>query len=700
MAGEPEIGMPSFSGAKTRWVHVKKAGSLNNAVQNQILNTSRQEATEVSRKIIALRGKAEEYAATAYSAIWDCMRFEARVPSVSYVAPQQHTPHLITGQGDAKAPFEIDEFKPAEFSRFTPATTTAKPFSPSPDVAEPTLSDPTFSDPPTISAGNMIAPTAPQMQATKTKDAPQIEIQSPTMPHVPAPDSPPDIALQNITFGDVLPMPDLPPPIDIAALDEAIARLHSAMARQVHLPKYNPVIADHVMGAVGRLLADDLAIDAQKVLSPVVARQQESTQEHDDMLSGLWANRGMSAASDVVLPQYQQAMQDRDKAWVARDNATALALWRDDELASAYRAGVTAHSAMIDIELRLYDMEFDALLLRAEAELERAKAMASVYNGVRYILEAKAEQAFAEYARIEGKARRYRANAALAQEQGRINEAVADAFSAGERAKQIDADLFSAKVGINDARVRAFRAKMDALAAQAKALNVEGEQYKAAVLTWEAEVEQANAQYKQASGRARVVMARNQAEAAKAGFSGVKNEMVSAQARKIAAEVSGELAGIRARVQARAAQYANVEGVNAVESMKPQIADSKYDAQVAQWGARFDEKISIMEGRAAEYKTAASFFNQSYRMNSRARELSMQANQQLVKAYLHAEEAGSAAAAAVESGRLAGYRANANLQASAGFRSTTSTGRTGSESYLTSVSESDNETIHSLVDKE
>lgn len=679
----------SFPGATTPWQSVSGTTGLTFGPINQIESKASSQASNIASIIGDLRGQAEDYASGAIANINAAMRFSETVAGVTFVPPTFASASLRDAADSLGAPPSLSTVPSGGAASFG-ATMASASFSPAGGAAAPAVGDlPDFGN--VTSTGTSLgAPTAPAFPSVSIRAAPQVNIRVANVPKPSPPSAPSGMGIQAGGFGGALTELQVAE-IDGSEIGEALSRLRSIAGRRLTLPRPNRKF-EEIFEVVGSLLSGDLVIDADALVDSANARVRAAGDAHDQSLLRLWSDRGMTAPSDGAVGAYNTAMRVASERDAAANNVAAQGRWLDDSIKAAYEVGVAAHSMMIDMEMSLYDLEFDALLKEAEARLEMTRAAVSAYNGAVALYKAKLATLGANYAMAEASASRYRGQADVVRENGRLNAAIADAFAAGEKAKQIDAQLFEAQGGANEARVKAFESEMRGLAAKAKAMQVDVERYKGSVVAWEASVESARAQYRQASNQARLVAAKNQAEAARVKASSVHNEAVAVQARAIAANTSAQAAKIRADIQQRASRYAGVEATNAIESAIPAGQAAHYEAAVSRWAATQENKAGLLEGRAAEMAAAAKFFVATSESEHRAAQLTQEWKQQLAEAHRTVSEAAARAGAAVESGRLSGYRASSAVTASGNLSAGWTHTLSASDSYSSSVRETDSKT--------
>lgn len=669
----------NFAGASTPWRTVNGQTTTSFGPGNSIESKAVGTARDIAGKIGALRAQAEGYAAGAYSSIDACMRFSASVPKVTFVTPTYSSAALQSGDVGGEPGVDAPA-SPGGVASFNPPSNTAS-FSSGSAGAPPVGTLPRIGDVSSdISFG---APAAPSAAGLTIAPAPSLTISIGNVPDVAAPSAPGSIELGSVDLGEVAGFSV--PGLADGEITQALDRLRSMSAGAVRIPRPD-LVFPQVFEVAGSLLSGDLVVDSDAVLRQSDERVRRASDRHDTAFAQIWSDRGFSVGA--VAP-YNAVMRARAEADALSNNTAAAGRWLDDALLAAYTVGVAAHGMMLDLEMSLDDLEFEALLAEAEARLEQGRAVVAAYNGAAAVFRARVAASEAAYVVAETEAARYRTQVDLVQEQQKLNGAIADNFKAGEQAKQAEVQLFAAKVSGNEARVSAFEAQMRAEAAKVKTLQLDAEKYKAQVLAWEAQVEQVRSQYMQSRNKARMTAAQNQAIEAGVRASGALNEAIGVQARQAAAETAASAAKLRAEIQRRSSEHAAADAKNTFEAVVPKIAVAKYEAEVMSWAAQLDQKTGMLDGVAAEMSASARFFVSASESESRAAQISQNAQQQLAEAYKTAAEAAGRAGAAVESGRLSGYRATASLNARASLGADENYALSASDNFTESVRETD-----------
>jgi hypothetical protein len=674
----------SFVGATTPWETRTGTATSTFGPLERIDANANSTAFDIAAKVGALRAQAEGYASEAYANINACMSFSDSVSKVTFTAPEFQSADLQNTS--VSEPPDIDPApRSNDLSSFNPTTNTGS-------FASGTASAPSVGvlpDMPDMGlAGSYGAPIAPGAMSVTIPTPPRVSF-DPIDVASPTPPSAPSIPDTDIEIVELLPFPEIPP-MDAGDLDAALSALKSLLSKRITIPQPAlkfPLIFD----VVGQLLSGDLVVDSDAIVRQSDARIEAASDLHDRQMARLWADRGFD--HQPAIDTYNAVMRAKADADRAYNNIATQGRWTQEALMAAYEVGVAAHGMMIDLTIAMDEIEYEALLATAESQLELAKASVAAYNGAAQMYRIQAAALEASYADAMAQASAFRSRVRIEESKERMNAATAEGFAATESIKRTQVKLFDTQVSINESKVRSFISEMNALAQRARVLNeIDLEQYKARVLTWTAEVESIKGQIAQARNKARTVAIQNEAIVAQVRSGQAANDVVAANARQIAIETSAKANELRAAIQTRSARYAEVEAKNMNESVTPDITASKYEGDVTKWAATLDQETGLLEGNASEMSAAARFFVSVSESQSRAAQISQQAQQQLAEAIRTAADAAGRAGAAVESGRLSGYRASATLSARASLSADQGYSLTASDGYTDSVTQSDTRT--------
>lgn len=671
----------TFPGAETSWVSV---GPVAGATQSKVQEVEQQataESNNIAYMVTRLRAQAEAYAERGYKAIDDCLGFSARIKDVNYSIPERLNAPLIAARGSAGTP-ELSLPSAAGISGFS-GSFSIEEMPDSGSATAPETQGLTIPDAPKTGVA-WTAPVAPIGQAINVRPAPEVHVEVGALPELPSVAGAPALKTQLPPLSAHQPL--VVAPLDGGAIEAALDRLKGTRGAGAAIPDYVQRLPE-IFTVAGTFLAQDMVIDAAAIIRNVEARAFEAGAAHDRLLMGMWAE----FEQDDAVSQYNQRMAARVAGQMRTQNAAQCALWEYGTLGDAYQIGVAAHSMMMDIELSLHDVEFSDAMAQAEHAMQIAKAVVTAYRGAQALLQHEIESHGVAYINEEARAKRYRAQADAAQEQSRLNGAVADAFVASERAKQLQKDQFGAEVGLNEARQQAYKTRMRALSAQASTLGAEVDRYKTDVLQWEGGLTQVQAQYKQLRARARAVVAQNQNEATRIRLQGIQNDVVGVEAQRLAAQTQARAAKLRANAAARSAKYVGAEARNAQEGVMAQWQDMSYQGRLAGWRSTLDAGLAELDGVAAEQGAAARFFAATSDALHRADQITQSAQTAVAQAYENCREAAGRAGAAIEAGRMGGVSIRTSLGASAGYSASRAGSITDSVTYGEGVTESHSE---------
>jgi hypothetical protein len=605
---------------------------------------------EIADLVTELEKRAADAALDAEAAIKAALAFKPAFDPVKSNAPEFDEPEFALGEY-GEVPAVAAYLAPEALTVYAPKQLSATLSEGS--VAAPVSGVIAISDPAGL-GGSSGTPSAPSGTTLTVSNAPTFSVVVDDVPAAPAVPTLVDVdvvasyqPLQTATFTH----------IDSTDLDTAAARLRTALAlSSVVLPDYSyhiPLVFD----AVGSLLAAtgiqtaDILVDADKITKP-----------HTSRLDAMWSKRQHDAPESYT---YSNVMHDKFSARVDRSNTIQQAKWTAEALITGMELGVAAHSMLIDIESSIYDMRFQANMMQADAQLEMAKAAVALYNANVSIYAAEAEVYNGELAKLSADVEKYKSEMALEELKGRVNTSRSEAFSAEERSKGVQAALYDAKIKVQAAKVSAYAASLRALAGQVMQQEAVVENYKASVIEWEADLKNIAANYDLYSAKTKGIVAQMRGEAAKQSVTVADNRGVEAKAQIEAARVSVKAARIKAELAGKTAEHTHVIEQNSAISAGYNVAAANYSAQVAQWSVGYKQRASAFEGTQLYLNAAQNYMTRSTESYARAARLTQQVGTQVATAQAQLAETAGRAGAAIEQGRLAGFRASTSASAGA-----------------------------------
>jgi hypothetical protein len=635
---------------------------------------------DVDRLFGELEQRAEASAKDAEAAIKAALRFKPNFDSVNSTTPSFSEPDFQDGTyGDAPSPEKYTAPEAAQPFRvksldgnFTEQSTTAPP------DAELKF------QPPSPMGATSGAPSAPGSATVSVNGAPTFDVvveDAPALPELPA-----LVNVEIITKYQPIKTTNFPP-INSSELERAATRLSTALSlSSLTLPNYSyhiPLVFD----AVGSLLSstgiqtDDILVDAHTITEP-----------HTTRLHAMWSKRRHDAPE---VSAYTHLMRDKLTARVDRSNTIQQAKWTAEALITGMELGVAAHSMLIDIESSIYDMRFQANMMQAEAQLELAKAAVSIYNANVSIYAAEAEVYNGELAKLSADVEKYKSEMALEELKGRVNTSRSEAFSAEERSKGVQAALYDAKIKVQAAKVQAYAASLRSLAGQVMQQEAAVEQYKAGVIAWEAELKRIAMDYDMYSTKTKGIVAQMRGEAVKQSVTVANNRALEAKVQIQAARIGVKAAKIKAELTAKTAEHTHIIEQNSAISAGYNVTVADYAAQVARWSVGYKQRAAAFEGTQLYMNAAQSYMTRSTESYARAARLTQQVGTQVTTAQAQLAETAGRAGAAIEQGRLAGFRASKSASAGAsisGDRSW-SLSKSSSSSFSAGYGESVQESI-------
>ena len=671
----------SFAGAETPWASQSATfiSAFGTPAAEQMANT---EAGNIASKINELRGEANALADQALRYINECAAFTASPVTVVYTPPTYAagqynkanvgSPPSVTPTAGNANPASIKTI-----NRIDPLVDSHGSFGSLPS----TSTEPTDSSLGTIPA----APQDPVVDNITLAPAPSITV-NPKPISIPAA---PSISTEAPTIGD--PMTPKPLKVEVDDADDvqnAIDALRSIASQTATSP---PLIWQfpEIFTAIGMMISGNSPL-YKTIIEDSITRASAFDDQYTEAVSTIWSRRNMTSYSDNAMPEFVSRETTRMTEQRAVFKRMLEGLWKDDLFKLGLRLGAAAYALAIDMKINMFNIQFDALMGAAEAQLELVKAAEMAYKGTLATLEAEAARLTAEYAVASAKADVFNLTADVQTNKADVNRAIASVFEASESAKTVELQLAEVDKYSDIARLKNYEGRMKEIAASAETAALGLEKFKSRVAKWGADIMAHKVEFEQYKGRASRVKANNNAKVA--SLSAKEAEYASdvadtaVNAAKASIKAGEELFDIAVRTGALAA----TEYTNLIAASSDKEALAVYMLQAGAEAARLMSERAELAGITEENQGAAAFFTAAAEAAGRAADLTQASNIQLSEAYATAQEAAGRAAAAVETGRLSGWNASATISASGTLDAAITDALTGSESFSTSITQASN----------
>jgi hypothetical protein len=472
---------------------------------------------------------------------------------------------------------------------------------------------------------------------------------------------------------------------DIAAAIAALTSIVSA----TYPPPANPNIFPELLTAVGMMIAGNSPLH-KAIIDAAITRAEEFDNKYNDDVNSIWSKRGASAYSDTYIAEFvtRETLRMTTQRNIYKRMITEL--WKDDQFVAGLKLGAFAHNMQMDMKIAEFDMQFNALLGTAEAQLELIKSAEYAYKGAIATLEADAANLTAEYASASSDADVFNTMAGVQASKADVNRAIASVFEAQESAKSVEIDLAEVGKYGDVALLKAYEANMKLLSAQAELATLDLEKYKGDVAKWGADIIDHKVELEQYKARASRVKAANTAKISALTSQEADHSVSVADTTIDAAKASIKAGKEVFDATLRAGQIADTEYKNMLAAATDKEAMAIYMLDTGKEAARIMSLRAELAGITEENQSASSFFTAAAEAAGRAADLTQASNTQLSEAYATAQEAAGRAAAAVETGRLSGWNASATISASGTLDASWSSSSTSNTSFNTSVTQAQN----------
>lgn len=453
-------------------------------------------------------------------------------------------------------------------------------------------------------------------------------------------------------------------PVQTGELDRAIANIGAA--KFTEMPQYDNLLPE-LMTYVGTLLSGKIVGDA-KEYEPFATHVRGTD---------IWSKRGInvpdfSAYADNLTEKMAARAGDKNKAFAADARAEAILI--------GYDIGLAAYGVLLEIESARISAEFDKSMAEAKAHLEKIKASEAVYNAMVAIYQAAVAEYNAELIKLAADVDKFKAEIGIESMMARINAAKADAFAATERAKGLVVREFLAKVGEQESRLSLYAAQLGQFDAVLAKQDAEIAKYLGRITEWEAALAEAESSYKTYSANVKAYVARLKAGEAHQQIQQVEHGVVAALAKQQAVQVDMLANKMVADARVRATSYDVTDAQNAMKGIEYQIKEAQYSASALDWGRANAENIMEWRGIAADARAKIQFAQQVMQSAGRAAQLTQSGNIQLANAYAAINEAAGRAGAALQQGKMSGFRTSVALSAAGSISGSLGWGYSDSQS--------------------
>jgi hypothetical protein len=379
----------------------------------------------------------------------------------------------------------------------------------------------------------------------------------------------------------------------------------------------------------------------------------------------MWAKRGMSAPSyQAQANQYAITRANQEEKYFADSNKAAFSVAAYNEVTDGIKLFPVVFAATQDLKIAQLDLDIRREILRAGvATLSLITAAAEAEA---FVLEAKVKAANARAlgSAAKAKAQGYKDVVQVAEAQVDMNKATARGYAAAQRAKRLQAQAYGSQVRAERAKMDGYLAQTsgeyDLLAAQA---GYAGARIKGEVARYLGDISRMEGEYRADAAQASAVSARNRAAATIVAAQG---EVIGAGAAKNSAEsarVSAEIAAMESKLQNNAGAYLTNELANTISASKARAEMLKYQIGAITEGLIQEAESGRLEGQEQEFRSAARHFKALSESAMQTAKLCQQINVEAAEAESRLKVSVGQALAAVESGRLSGYRASISTEA-------------------------------------
>jgi len=564
------------------------------------------------------------------------------LPSVTYVAPVWTSPGIQT-VADSELTITYAPSATNQVQWVSP--TLNRVSEPKVSITAPTQSLPTIPD---VVSGSLptTAPAGLPAYELSVSSAPAFSLPA---RHI---DSVQEVDLESVTFS-------LPNPIsldtfslslDYSLLDEALSRLNSIVFPESTIPDYEQLF-DDIFTVAGSMISGD-GPDTTLFLQDSITPR---------LLGASIGKRGLTAVPAAY--GYDAFIGTLLSAYITDSKTLFDATYADDIVQASFKIATKAETLLIDIAVGVNDARFKRRVALAEMNLEVAKGLAAYYNGLVAELEGKVLEYNAGLTRLQLLAEAAQANARLAKATGEVNQAVGRNFAIQEKGKALDAKVFSALVASEAAKLEGMKGEIAEVEAGLAQAQVGLANYMNTTTQYSGEVARIKGVYDKYKASTLATIEQNRAGEAIARSSALELRGVASAAGAAAARAGVESIQLSRAAELAKASYVDQTNINDLAAYD--VAKKLESFVVSSSEARIEAaQREVHPASVADIgKAIASFSSNAMQSAGRAAALAQQANETLARAYAAAYEVAGKAGAAIQTGKLSGYRVSATLSA-------------------------------------
>lgn len=648
-------------------------------------NQAYEKAEELSDGIVTLidnlRNAAATSASNAENYIRQALQFNSTLEVLEYDAPEFDAPDANEADfGNMPSVSDPGELPP--ITPFTPIEDSAT-FTPGANISAPSIQSLSISAPPSTAPG-MASPAQVDQLDVTSKTAPTLEYSLKDLPTPSALAAAPELDIEiNLTPID----PAQFTPLDDSDLEAAISRMNAnAKFDEIEFEDFEH-LAPKVFDVVGQLLSGELVGEILGDFSTMVVPPKTITLIHDSRVNAIWAKRGFTQPE--AIGPYVAKMRSKVGDRIGRSELIQREKWQHQAMLAGYDLGVVAYSLLIDIAMTKNNLEFAALTAEAETAIELTRAAVAAYNAKVSIYAAEAEVYNSELVTFNAALAEYKNRMSVEELKGRVNTTLSDAFSAGERAKAIEAAKYETAIRAEAAKLTIYESRLRNLSLDVLKHEADVEGYKAEVLRWEGDLQTTLNYYTVYSAQAKAFSAQMRGQAASQALTQAENKAIEAKAQTQASQITVAAAKLTTAAAKRASQYAADNAENEIVSAGYTQQLSGYIADLTARSVDLKTRSPALTQLTTYNDASLRYMNQVMASVNRAATLTQQGNIQLANAFSQLNETAGRAGASIEQGKLAGFRVSATIGASGSVSGSMGWTRSLNNSSGTSVSDTE-----------
>lgn len=514
---------------------------------------------------------------------------------------------------------------------------------------------------PALSSGSGLAPAPPMASivipsAPELTEAREIAISTPALPSLKDFSSASYVAFDLLPIFTPYPLDDLPAIPEIR--EDQAARLSDDI--KLYERRHDFVNTPEFLISWSERFRDLYVKDVHHLYPRLTAAPQASAQL-------TWLRRGHVLPDEFISANSEYR---RVTKHLARRNAE---MQRSLGYIDAQRAKAEAETSVVlkqwrsDFEVNMLGIlksKYAAAQIYIEAWYELYRSAVSLYNARVRSFATEVTQYKTQLASLLGVLQNWKIAVDAEIAKASLNDKAAQLYAARAESEALKVQLYNAQLEQLAASVEEYKTRIEAFAAQSDVARSQLGVFKGSVDAYIASLAGYRAQFDVYEAQARSVAAQNQLEESKLTTQAATMQAAGADSLQASLAIETEAEKLKLEARLQSAVFDNQKLVNAVETIKAQIAADEGRQQIAAWSA--NQQIGNVENDAisTEARAAAQYYSNASDSAYRASEQAFRAILASAQASTIAQESAGRTAASLAQGAYSAISVGASMTGS------------------------------------